>query len=431
MQIWERVMKMSNSSLVTYRHITKHKNTGRGGKVISKIFVHHMAGNLTVKQCGSVFDTREASAHYGVNGKNIGQYVDEKDTAWHCGNFNWNQRSIGIELANDGGSSTNWHVSATTINTAIKLIADICLRNGIKKLTYTGDMAGNLCMHRWVCSTSCPGQYLATQFQKIADEVNKLIVPYYPSTPYTGAAPSATVKKGSKGTSVKAVQTFLNWCINAKLVVDGDCGSNTDLAIRRWQTQYKSEGILVDGVFGAKSIKVAKAIIAKYEPKEDLQPWFDILKVQYEWQKNSVYKWVNPPTIANSKERSTCIAYVACALQRLGLLPSGGWFYLDLKTSKINGKSADYVKQHPELFNVMYPNKTIAQLGNSIHKGDIVAYTGTRGHIMVYMGKDANDNPVFATMGNKKNHPIGVNVKVPTYANKKISMIVRLIKVTK
>lgn len=417
---------MSNSSLVTYRHITKHKNSGRGGKTISKIFVHHMAGNLTVKQCGSVFDNREASAHYGVNGKNIGQYVDEKDTAWHCGNFNWNQRSIGIELANDGGASTNWHVSATTINTAIKLIADICLRNGIKKLTYTGDMAGNLCMHRWVCSTSCPGQYLATQFKKIAEEVNKLIEPYYPSKPYTGAIPSATVKKGSKGTSVKAVQTFLNWCINAKIAVDGDCGSNTDFAIRKWQIQYKSEGILADGVFGAKSVKVAKAIIAKYAPKEDLQPWFDALKTQYEWMKNSAYGWVNPPTIANSKKKSTCIAEIACALQRLGLLPEGGWFYLDLKTGKINGKSADFVKSHPELFEVIYPNKTIAQLGNSIKKGDIVAYRGTRGHIMVYMGKDSNGNPLFTTMGNKKNHPIGVSVKVPGYAKSKIAMIVRL-----
>lgn len=259
----------------------------------------------------------------------------------------------------------------------------------------------------------------------------KLIPLYYPSKPYTGTLPTSTVKKGNKGTNVKAVQAFLNWCINAKLAVDGDCGNNTYKAIRKWQTQYKSEGIAVDGVFGAKSIKVAKAIVEKYAPKEDLQPWFDALKAQYEWMKNSTYKWVNPPTIANSKTKSTCIALPACALQRLGLLPEGGWFYLDLKTGKINGKSADYVKAHPEIFEVIYPNETIAQLGDSIKKGDIVAYTGTRGHIMVYMGKDAKGNPIFDTMGNKANHPIGINVQVPQYANRKIAMIVRLIKVTK
>lgn len=166
---------MSKSSLATYTDITSHKSKGRGGKKIDKIFLHHMAGNLTVKQCGNVFKTREASAHYGVNGKNIGCYVDESDTAWHCGNYKYNQRSIGIELANDQGASGKWHVSDKTIETATQLIADICKRNGIKKLNYTDNLSGNLCMHCWVASTACPGPYLKGKFQYIADEVNKLL----------------------------------------------------------------------------------------------------------------------------------------------------------------------------------------------------------------------------------------------------------------
>lgn len=166
---------MSNSALVTYNHFTKHKSKGRGGKKIDKIFIHHMAGNLTVKQCGTVFDKREASAHYGVNGTSIGQYVDEADTAWHCGNFKMNQRSIGIELANDGGASTDWHVSDSTIKTVIKLLADICKRNGITALNYTGDLDGNLCMHRWAVATACPGDYLASKFTYIALQVNKIL----------------------------------------------------------------------------------------------------------------------------------------------------------------------------------------------------------------------------------------------------------------
>jgi hypothetical protein len=166
---------MSNSPLVTYKHLVTNSSYRRGGTKIDKIFVHHMAGNLTVKQCGHVFDTRQASAHYGINGTAIGQYVDEADTAWHCGNSKYNKRSIGIELANDGGASTHWHVSSTTIKTAIKLIADICKRNGITKLIYTGNLSGNLCMHQWVASTACPGPYLKTQFSYIAEEVNKLL----------------------------------------------------------------------------------------------------------------------------------------------------------------------------------------------------------------------------------------------------------------
>lgn len=163
---------MSNSTLVTYKRIVDNKDSGRGKKKIDKIFVHHMAGNLTVKQCGNVFATRKASAHYGVSGKNIGQYVDESDTAWHCGNWDYNQRSIGIELANDGGAASNWHVSDTTIDTAIELIADICRRNGISKLNFTGDLTGNLCMHSYCVATACPGGYLASRFRYIADQVN-------------------------------------------------------------------------------------------------------------------------------------------------------------------------------------------------------------------------------------------------------------------
>ena len=166
---------MSRSALTTYVSITKHKSTGRGSKKIDKIFVHHMAGNLTVQQCGSVFHSAQASAHYGVNGKNVGCYVNEEDTAWHCGNFSYNQRSIGIELANDRGASGNWHVSDKTIETAITLIADICKRNGIEKLNYTGDLSGNLCMHCWICSTACPGPYLKKKFSYIAKEVNKIL----------------------------------------------------------------------------------------------------------------------------------------------------------------------------------------------------------------------------------------------------------------
>lgn len=169
---------MSNSKLVTYTAWTTHygyasETKPRGGAKIDKIFVHHMAGNLTVQQCGNVFKNREASAHYGINGRNIGQYVDESQSAWHCGNKSYNQRSIAIECANDGGASTNWHVSDTTISTLILLLVDICKRNGIKKLIYTGDLSGNLCMHCWTQATACPGGYLKAKFKYIAGEVNK------------------------------------------------------------------------------------------------------------------------------------------------------------------------------------------------------------------------------------------------------------------
>ncbi len=50
---------------------------------------------------------------------------------------------------------------------------DICQRNGIEKLNYTGDTSGNLTMHKWFSATNCPGPYLESKFADIANEVNK------------------------------------------------------------------------------------------------------------------------------------------------------------------------------------------------------------------------------------------------------------------
>lgn len=183
---------------------------GRGGKKIDKIFVHHMAGNLTVEQCGRVFKNNEVSAHYGIDNKGrVGQYVKEEDTAWHCGNKAYNQRSIGIELANDGGAKANWHVSDKVIKKCIDLIVDICQRNGIKKINYTGDLKGNLCMHCWTASTACPGGYLKGKFKYIAKKVNEKLEDEMKaiqiSEPYTGELPSLHLKKSNKEVIADAI----------------------------------------------------------------------------------------------------------------------------------------------------------------------------------------------------------------------------------
>lgn len=86
----------------------------------------------------------------------------------------------------------------------------------------------------------------------------------YPTAPYKGTLPTANIKKGNQGKQVKALQTFLNWCIKAGLSVDGACGPKTVSAIKKFQKQYK---LKVDGVFGPQSRAKAKAIVKKYAPK--------------------------------------------------------------------------------------------------------------------------------------------------------------------
>ncbi len=165
---------MSNSSLVNYTKLSPNYSSRDGAK-IDKITIHHMAGNLSVETCGGVFarSGARASANYGVgtDGR-VGMYVEEKNRAWTSSSYSNDRRAVTIEVANDkiGG---NWHVSDKALAKTIDLCVDICKRNGIKKINYTGDTSGNLTMHCWFAATACPGPYLKSKFSYIAEQINK------------------------------------------------------------------------------------------------------------------------------------------------------------------------------------------------------------------------------------------------------------------
>ncbi len=165
---------MSNSSLVNYVAISPNSNF-RNNK-IKKITIHHMAGNLSIETCGRIFANakRQASSNYGIGSDGrIGMYVEEKNRAWTSSSPSNDNQAITIEVANDGGASTNWHVSDKAIESLINLCIDICKRNGIDSLNYTGDSSGNLTRHNMFANTTCPGPYLQSKFPYIASEVNK------------------------------------------------------------------------------------------------------------------------------------------------------------------------------------------------------------------------------------------------------------------
>lgn len=177
----------TNSSLVNYTKISPNKNTTRVHAthnptgVIDKITIHHAAGKVSVETMGNIFApaSREASSNYGIGtDARVGLYVDEKHRAWTSGSAANDYRAVTIEVANDtiGG---NWHVSDKVLAKLIVLCADICKRNGIKKLNYTGNASGNLTLHKFFQATACPGPYLESKMKYIADEVNKRITVMY------------------------------------------------------------------------------------------------------------------------------------------------------------------------------------------------------------------------------------------------------------
>lgn len=165
---------MSNSSLVSYTKLSPNYTTVNN-KQNKKITIHHMAGNLTIERCGELFanSSRQASSNYGIgtDGR-IGLYVEEKHRAWTSSNYGNDSQAVTIEVANDevGG---NWHVSDKAMESLINLCVDICKRNGISQLNWTGDVNGNLTCHYMFKATSCPGPYLKSKMAWIAAEVNK------------------------------------------------------------------------------------------------------------------------------------------------------------------------------------------------------------------------------------------------------------------
>ena len=170
------------------------------------------------------------------------------------------------------------------------------------------------------------------------------------------------------------------------------------------------------------SVKVKRVTSVSPSAPANLTAWEEAMETQYEWSKHQRYYFATP-TVETSKTEGTCITFVAVSLQRLELLSKGGYFFFDPNKGRIGGNRANYVLNHPEVFKVSYPNKTIAQLGSKIQVGDIVGYGNPNYHTMVFMGFNSKGQPIFNTMG----HERGLRRTYSSYADRKVNMLVRLV----
>lgn len=167
------VLKVSNSKLVNKTMLTpRNYDRGRDGYKIKKITIHHAAGVVSIEQLGNLMKNgaRQVSSHYGIgNDGRIGQFVDEKNTAWTDGNWVSNCTSVTIETSNNktGGK---WTVGDKALNSLIKLVADIAKRNKLGTLV----KGKNVTWHRMYANTTCPGEYLLSKMDYIVSEANKI-----------------------------------------------------------------------------------------------------------------------------------------------------------------------------------------------------------------------------------------------------------------
>lgn len=135
---------------------------GRSGKSIDRIVIHWMDGTLAGTDRTFQDENRQTSAHYGIENKEVHQYVKIEDAAWHSGSGNMNLRSIGIEHSAAPGRDA----SAETIQTSAELIAKLC-----KDYNIPCDRV-HIIKHSEVIATTCPG---TIPIDDIISRANKIL----------------------------------------------------------------------------------------------------------------------------------------------------------------------------------------------------------------------------------------------------------------
>ena len=172
---------MSNSPLINRTQIDPNYSSrvlnGKECK-ITKITIHHAAsaaGASAQSVINTLMKKDGASANYVIgNDGEIVLMVPEEYRAWTSNNRNNDAVAVTIEVANLK-REPNWEVSEVAFNRLIDLCVDICRRNGMDGLIWTGNSKGTLTTHDMFYATACPGPFLKSRMGQIADEVTRRV----------------------------------------------------------------------------------------------------------------------------------------------------------------------------------------------------------------------------------------------------------------
>ena len=182
-----------------------------------------------------------------------------------------------------------------------------------------------------------------------------------------------------------------------KVTQDGIIGVNT---VKAWQRKLISEEYLAsgedDGIFGPVSMKAWQRYLNEHDkaeyPKETIvDKELAACPVQADWMRNSTYAWESNPTVAKSKRKGTCVTYVACVLQRIGILPSGDYIWHD-ENGKVYGNNSK--------MSVTYTSKKLSDLKSQLKAGDIIMDgdkydPGSGSHIFILTGDWSGSYPII------------------------------------
>ena len=251
-------------------------------------------------------------------------------------------------------------------------------------------------------------RFFGTTQDGVISGQNKAQKKYYPAL--------IAVEYGSGGSP--CIRNLQRWVGTAQ---DGVIGINTVKALQ------KKLGVTADGIFGTNSMKVFQKYLnehdkAVYPEKTLIQKEMDACVDQAEWMKNYHYEWESNPTIPKSKYKGTCVTYVACVLQRIGVLPSGKYVWHDEK-GKVYGNNSK--------MEVIYMSGTIAANKSRLKEGDIIMAgnkydSGSGSHIFIMNGVWKGNNPVIWDNHSAENRKRGYWGNYAYNGNKKIIAVVRL-----
>lgn len=170
-----------NSPLVNYTRLSPF-NSGKRTRPIDRITPHCYVGQAAVEDmCAWFATTANCSCNYGI-GKDgrVALVVREDYRSWCSSSSVNDQRAVTIECACE--KNHPYEFNPVVYQKLIDLCADICRRNGKKKLLWFGgkettlnyDPASDemvLTVHRWFAPKACPGDWMMARMGDLAAKV--------------------------------------------------------------------------------------------------------------------------------------------------------------------------------------------------------------------------------------------------------------------